>query len=467
MFNKSFVSIYFSSNILQIVRLNSAKKKIRKSATYEVPEGLIKDYRVIDPVSLAKVIKALWKKVGVKEKTVGLVVPEFSTFTKLLRLPRLDPEELDEAVNWQAKDLMPSDSSKMVLDWKIIKEEDGKVDVLVVAIDKDVLEGYVKSAELAGLFPLVVETPSLSLVRISDGDKEGKLILYESFGEAILVIAQGQKIVGSSVVDIEDHEEIIEVSTKMIRFYKGTQVKRIFMGGPKATKELATKLQTSIGKKVEWLSPKIEAKDAAELQKYLIPASLQLKGPTKPSDETTVNLLPKQLVDKYDKARLKNQIWSLTLFVSLVVWISFFSAFGVYFFLSQQIDSLKKTSVIQKIPPEKAKIIDQIREINEIAQKVEYISGVSISPEMVLNEIYLAKPKAVDIVDYSLDLQGGNIQLKGTSTTRGGLLDFKQKIEESENYSLVTIPISSFEKDKDLVFQMSFKYLPLISKKSK
>jgi hypothetical protein len=150
-----------------------------------------------------------------------------------------------------------------------------------------------------------------------------------------------------------------------------------------------------------------------------------------------------------------------------VVWISFFSSLGVYFFLSQQIDSITKTSVIQRIPPEKAKLIDQIREINEIAQKVEYIAGVSISPEAILNEIYLAKPSGVDISEYSLDLQGGNIQLKGTSVTRGELLEFKQTIEESDNYSLVTIPISSFEKERDLTFQMSFRYLPLISNKSK
>ena len=38
-----------------------------------------------------------------------------------------------------------------------------------------------------------------------------------------------------------------------------------------------------------------------------------MKDPAEPADEATVNLLPSELVKKYDKERLKSQIWSLTL----------------------------------------------------------------------------------------------------------------------------------------------------------
>jgi len=121
MMNKSFISLSISSQKLQVLQLNSGKDKVQKASTIDLPEGLISNHRVSDKQYLAKILKGVWKKVGLKEKTVGIVIPEFSTFIKQLTLPKLETVELDEAVQWQARDFLPTKVSNMSMDWKVVQ----------------------------------------------------------------------------------------------------------------------------------------------------------------------------------------------------------------------------------------------------------------------------------------------------------------------------------------------------------
>ena len=465
MLKKSFVSLSFSSSKrLQVLKLDSSQKRVKKFLSIDLPDGLIHNMRVQDEAALAKILKETWKKLGLREKSVGIVVPESSTFTKMLTLPTLPWEELDEAVRWQALDFLPTKPSGLVLDWKTIKKEEGSCQILVVAIIKEVLQGYVRSASLAGLFPLVVETPSISLVRISDGEDKGRLILYETFGEAVLIVAQGEKIIGSSVVKIDDHEEVTRVSTRMLKHYRGVEVERVVIGGPKISQEMAKKLQTDLGKPVSWIKPTVTGLNALQFQEYLIPISLQLKDPAEPADETTINLLPSDLVKKYEHQRLKEQIRSLNLLATLIIWICSFTTLGVYLFLGQQTTSYKSVDVSKKISPEKAQAIRQIEEINGTSNKVLAITKVSKPLQLIFNAISEARSEGISILKYKIDLDTGNIDLIGISSTRQALIDFKRSLEEFKDFSLVQMPITSFEKETDLEYSLRFKYLPVISK---
>ena len=443
------------------MQLNSSKKSVKKFASVDLPEGLVRNMRVVNEEALGTIIKEVWKKVGLKEKSIGIVVPESSTFTKLLKLPKLPHGELDEAVRWQVYEYLPYKPEELILDWKLIRATKEGLEILVVAIIKEVLQGYVRSAHRAGLFPLVVETPSLSLVRLAGGENRENLVLYESFGEVIILASHGASIIASSVVSIQDHDEVVKIAARMLKHYKKTDIERIVIGGPKMNQEIAKKIQTSLGKPVSWVKQFIEGLDAAQFQEYLIPISLQLKDPAEPADQTTVNLLPPTLVKKYEGEKLKQRIWSLSLFLTLGVWISFFTALGVYIFLGQQITIIKEEDVLANIPPEKAEFIAQIKDINDISKKVFSINKVSITPQVVFNLISETKPEGISISRYRVDLESGAIQLIGMSSTRQALIAFKQALEESNDLSLVQIPISTFEKESNLEFSMDFSYLPI------
>jgi len=468
MLKKSFVSISFATPLkIQVVQLSSSKKSVQKRISLDLPEGLIVDMKVVNEEALAKILKEIWKKVGLREKSVGIIIPESSTYTKLLTLPMLPISELDEAVRWQAYEYLPHNKDDLILDWKIVKEEEGELKVLVVAVLKEVLGGYVRSAHLAGLFPLVVETPALSLVRFSESKETGFLFIHESEGSAIIIISQGQGIVGSSSLILNNQDEVIKVAAQMVKHYKEVVVEEILVGGASINSAVAESLKKSLGKEVLFIKPPVGGVDANAFQEYMIPISLLLKDPTEPADETTVNLLPLELVKKYESEKVKHQIWSLTLFVSLIVWISFFTALGVYLFLGMQLASISQEEVLRQIPPEKAEYISQVEEINKISTKVLSVTSARVYPETIINAISKARPPGVNILRYRINMETGSIELIGNSQTRELLIEFKDSLEENIDFTLVHIPISSFEKESDLEYVANFSYLPIAGVRGK
>ena len=460
--SKSFVSIYFLTDRVLILQLSSNKKKIVKRGQVVLPEGLIKDYRVQDADSLSKVLSSAWSKLHIKGKIVGIAIPEFSTFTKYFKLPNLSVSEIDEAVRWQAQEYLPSGSENMILDWKIIEKSSSGVQVMMIAVDKDILSEYIEVVEKAGLFPMKVETPSVCLLRYSKNE-DGVMIIYKNFSEAILVLSEGEKIVGTSIQHTDNYDEILRAASKMMNHYSDVKVERVLLAGEK-TEQYLDKAASVLRKKIGMIDPGLDGVEKEEVQKNLIPISMQYEDAEQPSDPTTLNLLPEVLVDKYKLERLKIQAWSLTLTITLFVWISFFVTLGSYLFMTQVITDMKTNeSAKSKTITEGMNPLDEIESINALSQNILKIKSVSVPPQKILNDIYSSKLSGVNISGYELDLDRGEIRLWGTSIDRNTLIQFKESLGAIDNLGNVEIPISSFEAETNLEFSLSFQYLPISS----
>lgn len=462
MFKKSFVSIYFSSNEVRVVQLTSNKRKIKVSTTVQIPEGIITERSVTDKDALAALLQKIWSKLKIKEKSVGIVIPEFSTFTKALDVPEVENDELDEAVRWQAQEFLPWQEEDTILDWKIIQKKEKSYQILFVAVKKKVLFGYVKAISKAGLFPIVVETPSLSLVRLSGTGDVGKLIFYGGKHSSIFILTKGDRILASSVSYSNEKEYLLTTSKTIASHFKDTKIESIEVDGPGVTMEFSKELSEIFGQKVKLLGKEMSGISKEMMGQYLIPISLLLKDPSEPADTTTVNLLPLHWVRKYELRKLRVQVWSLNLMVSYMVWLAFFAALASYLFFGQLINQLQSdNSLSGGLNPGELDVIKEVQATNALADKVIRISDATVLPQTVLNTIYSVRPEAVSIIRYKIDMDSGVIDLFGVSADRVSLISFKQSVEEQEEFSLVDIPIASLEVERDLEFSMSFNYLPV------
>ena len=170
----------------------------------------------------------------------------------------------------------------------------------------------------------------------------------------------------------------------------------------------------------------------------------------------SLNVLPLNLVEKYKTARLKLQIWSLTLTVTLFIWMSFLSTLGGYLYLSQQIKTVKQENLEKlDITKKRESLVSEIKRINTLAESVVKIKDVSLIPQTLLNDIWAAKPEGITLEKYKLDLDKGLIELKGRSQDRSTLIGFKNNLEAAPTFDLVDVPISSFEEEKDIEFKLT------------
>lgn len=464
LFKREFVSLVITQRELKAIKVNTKSNKVVKFAQVEVPPGVIVNYRVKQNEVLVKLIKDLWVKNGIKDRYVGVVVPEFSTYTKSLVLPNLTDVEINEALTFRVQEFLPTDVSEVVYDWKIAKREKDKAHVLVVAILKDVLFGYIDAVGAAGLFPLVVETPALSVQRMVDKDASGKLIVYMNKAGAILVIASEGEVVASSVVNSDNMNIIVTTARQMLAHYSNISVERVTVGGVGITQDLVEFLNYNLGRPVSLAEAKVSGLLPGQVQDFLVGISLQYKDPAEPASETTVNLLPPSWAERYKSQSAGIRAWSLTLIASIIIWSTFLFVFMVFMFMSIQEQNLSANGSGDK-RQELNNIVAQVNEINSLASAVVDFENKTVYPSTILNLLARARTEGVSLSYYKVNYTTGEIILRGLAETRASLLAFKNSLEEVAELGEVALPVSSLVQGENINFEVRTVYSSFVKEK--
>lgn len=125
----------------------------------------------------------------------------------------------------------------------------------------------------------------------------------------------------------------------------------------------------------------------------------------------------------------------------------------------QEIGSLKAESLKnQKITQQRQVAIKDVTLINTVTEKMIKIKKEFTLTQDILNKIQKARVTGITLNSYGVDLDKGLIRLSGISSDRNTLIDFKKNLESYENFSEVVIPISNFEKEINLEFEITFLY---------
>ena len=129
----------------------------------EIPPGGDKE----DVNTVAETLKSLLSEVGLKTKKVNLVVSGSGVHIKRISIPSLPKAELKEAVRWEIKDHLPFPVETAQIDFHILNEyvEDNvkKLDLMVVACPKHLIDRTLSIAERAGLQPTHLDVVPFSL----------------------------------------------------------------------------------------------------------------------------------------------------------------------------------------------------------------------------------------------------------------------------------------------------------------
>lgn len=116
---------------------------------------------------VASLLKDVLKESNVTSKEAVLSIPTSSSFIAPITFPRLSRKEIDQAVPYEARKYVPIPASEVLLDWEVFDADEGKdsVDVLLVAVPREIVEKFKRVARLAGLNPRALEIEAFSLIR--------------------------------------------------------------------------------------------------------------------------------------------------------------------------------------------------------------------------------------------------------------------------------------------------------------
>ena len=201
---KKAVGLYIGSNTVDVVELEkslSGRPKLIKSGRVTIsPEaGEVDDQKII------AAIQRVLTENDIKTKTVITAAPKEEVIIRYFKMSYLPKKERDAAVRFEAKKYIPFKLEELISDFHIIepkkdffhiiepKKGSKKMEVIFVAVRKEIFEHHISLLSEAGLKASIIETPSFSLMRIFglSGDikkRETVLIINANTGSVTINI---------------------------------------------------------------------------------------------------------------------------------------------------------------------------------------------------------------------------------------------------------------------------------------
>ena len=165
---KGSIGLDIGSSYIKAVKLKESKGsyELELFEVYPLPPELIVDGSIIDSIRLVDSIKNMIKKAGIKAKDAVIAISGHSSvIIKRIALPEMSEEELQESIKFEAEQYVPFDIEDVDLDFQIIgpKDEPGQMDVILVAVKKDIINEYISVVKEAGLNPIIVDVDAFAL----------------------------------------------------------------------------------------------------------------------------------------------------------------------------------------------------------------------------------------------------------------------------------------------------------------
>ncbi len=150
------IGLDIGSHSIKLVGLKMTLKGpvITHAGIKEIPYG--EDREDLDFIS--ETVKSLYREIGLQPGKVRLTVSGSGVFIRQITIPSMPKAELKEAVRWEIKEYLPFPVESAQIDFFILHEfvEDNvkKLDVIVVACPKNLIDRTLSIAEGAGLKPV-------------------------------------------------------------------------------------------------------------------------------------------------------------------------------------------------------------------------------------------------------------------------------------------------------------------------
>src|SRR6266853_1246631 len=151
--SKSFLAVDFGAGSLKLAEFEVNEAGGLRLRQYGLKslgaEGAQESTR---EATILKALQEMMAEKGVKARNVNVCAPGFHVFSKFVKLPPADAGKVTQIIQYEAQQNVPFPLSEVVWDYQILgTTPGGELEVLLVAIKADIVEGLFRVTETAGL----------------------------------------------------------------------------------------------------------------------------------------------------------------------------------------------------------------------------------------------------------------------------------------------------------------------------
>lgn len=182
--SKSFLAADFGAGSLKLAEFEPNEAGGLRLKQYGIkPLGLEGSQDSSRETAILKALQELRSEKGYGSRQINVCAPGFHVFSKFVKLPPVDTSKVTQIIKYEAQQNVPFPLDEVVWDYQILgTSATNDLEVLLVAVKSDIVDGLSRSAEGAGLHMKLVDVSPAALCnafRYNYGDLEGCTMLLD------------------------------------------------------------------------------------------------------------------------------------------------------------------------------------------------------------------------------------------------------------------------------------------------
>lgn len=167
----NLVGLDIGSKTIKAAEVVETKKglTLKNFGTIDISPGLIEEGVIKDPIAVSAAIRKLFKSGNFKEQNVAISIGGFSVIVKKINIQKMEEEELEQKIKFEAEQYIPFDIQDVNLDFQILGESEfnpNQMSILLVAAKKEMVNEYENLVEIAGLNTFIMDVDAFALQNI-------------------------------------------------------------------------------------------------------------------------------------------------------------------------------------------------------------------------------------------------------------------------------------------------------------
>src|SRR5579859_6657946 len=182
--SKSFLAVDFGAGSLKLAEFEVNEAGGLRLKQYGLKSlGAEGSQETAREAVVLKGLQELLAEKGIKSKNVNVCAPGFHVFSKFVKLPPVDAAKVGQIIQYEAQQNVPFPLAEVVWDYQILgSTAGGELEVLLVAIKADIVEGLFRVTEKLGLRLQLTDVSPAALCnafRYNYGDLEDCTMLLD------------------------------------------------------------------------------------------------------------------------------------------------------------------------------------------------------------------------------------------------------------------------------------------------
>ncbi|HUT55085.1 MAG TPA: type IV pilus assembly protein PilM [bacterium] len=271
---KGLIGLDIGSSSIKVAELKETKKGylLENFGMVPLPPEAIVDGALMNSPAIVEAIQSLIGERKIKTKDVAISVSGASVMIRKISLPVMTEEELDDQIQWEAEQYIPFNLSDVNLAYEVLNRgnDEGNMDLLLVAAKKDMINDYVAVITEAGLNPVIVDLDAFSVLNayeINYQIMENEVLAIVNMGASIInmVITKGGKYLFSRDVTVGGNLYTEEIMKELSVSWEEAELLKL---GGAATGETEAVMRQEVEAVIRRVSDQIASEIAKSLDFY-------------------------------------------------------------------------------------------------------------------------------------------------------------------------------------------------------